>query len=545
MTRPRARVLATAVAALAASCNLVDLSARINQTPCADQSDCALLNDLAIEPSFRECQPFVCNERHFCEPEQLDKDHDGYSPMKCAKTPQEIDCNDFDSNTHPAAAEVCDDADNDCDKHIDEDSLPIEQTVAVTFNGRTPISDLSSASDDSRVALAYVIDADNPSLAANVISYQEISQQDVTALHVSSAADAVRAANASVALLPGPVPLVGAYITLDPARLIVATVQRGSTLSTNRITQFGLSCQSGEDCAANSDAMRAPVAPIPTPATTRPTLASGMAGVLAAYVREAAASDDMCTANGVPETRPILGNLIVSTAFSTSETTKLAVTLGDTAENASPALIAVPGSTTNGRPYGWLLAYPNARGEILLVQISRDDRNVHVSEPLLTLSSASGPLHAPRLADGVRATDHVAIGLVALQGCGESSKVVMAGLDLTLGSLGGVALRIENKLRQVGGGSNERAPAIAYHPTRRSWGVAYRDDAGVKARIVEATGAVLGAEPYLLVEGGGDQPAQSVAIAPLTPNGWFSVLAYDEAEGGQIVKSDLPACARP
>jgi hypothetical protein len=540
------RVGLCAALALGHGCTLVDLSSRINQAGCDTDSQCATLND-GSDPSLRDCQAFVCSVRHLCEPKPLDADADGFAPTRCASEPGNADCNDLDPATHPGAEELCDELDNDCDGHTDEGALSLEQNVAVSFDERTIASDMASAVDlaSSRIALGYLIDPSQRLVAANVVDYEELSFQNVTPLqYMATRAEAVRGANVSVAMLPLHRLAVGSYVTDAPARLVVNAVEGGSALAAGRGTDYGLNCAPNEACAANSSN---PVPALASPPSTAPAMSVGADGLLVAYVRSADVADAVCATAKTVDTHRILANLVTSAGSGIAESSHAAVMLGESAQARAPALAAMPGSTTNGRAYGWLLAYPDGDGALTISQVSLVEAEIRVSAPLLSIEPKAGALSEPQLLLGRAGVQHASFGLVALQGCGADTRVVMAQLDATLDSLGGIALRQATKLTQVGGADQQRGASLAYNSARQSWGLAYRDALGVRARIVDDKGVATGDEPYLLLaEEPSDQLAQSTAITPLiSDHGWFAVFAYTEQAqeaAGQVLRMTLRSC---
>lgn len=88
--------------------------------------------DSAVEKSF--ARVFGCEGQEYF----FDRDADGHGSMlgsallACKGAPPEgvselsDDCNDYDSEIHPGAVELCDQVDNDCNAQVDENSEPLE-----------------------------------------------------------------------------------------------------------------------------------------------------------------------------------------------------------------------------------------------------------------------------------------------------------------------------------------------------------------------------------------------------------------------------------
>ena len=546
MTGLRAIALICALTAIT-GCNLLDLSSRINQAGCHDDGDCVQLNQ-GDDPGFQVCHPFVCSENNLCEPGELDADRDGFIPLRCATDPAHADCNDFDPSVHSDAPELCDEQDNDCDGHVDEGSLEFEQTTAVAFDEqREPASDLSWALDASsgRLGLAYALGAEPAKLASNVITYEDISLQEPFVFqYAGDAGDPVLGPAASIALLPARAVAAGAYLTAAPARLVVGAIEGGTRFAAGRIAEYGLNCLEAEACAANSGS-DGPV--VPTPASSLPAIAAGADATLVAYTRLPDGSSDACP---VPSHMAwqMLGNLVLAGANGLSEATRFATKLGDTTQPRAPALVAVPGTATNGRAYGWLLAYPDNAGSIAVVQVTTADATIHVSDPLLHVESTHGALHTPSLVVGASTPGRATFGLVALQGCGPTTRAVMMKLEAKLGTQAGLALQTATKLVEIPSSGPARGAAIAFSGRRLSWAVSYRDAVGLRAQIIDDNGVLAGSEPYTLEADHGSQGADSTAVCPLTrERGWFAVFSYskpDSSNPGQMLRTALHSCRR-
>ena len=60
------------------------------------------------------------------DPNDVDNDGDGYSV-------NDGDCDDANPDVHPAATEICDEIDNDCDALIDEDDDSLDLSTATAY----------------------------------------------------------------------------------------------------------------------------------------------------------------------------------------------------------------------------------------------------------------------------------------------------------------------------------------------------------------------------------------------------------------------------
>jgi hypothetical protein len=530
---------------------LVDLSSRIHQDGCKFDAECEILNDTE-DPLFDRCRPFYCSARQVCESGPLDFDHDGFFAEGCEPDPGKRDCNDLDPAIHPGSVESCNERDDDCDSRIDEGVLTSARSVAVDFGTTQPASDIVFALDSvrARIALGYVVGAPPEVVAANVIDYEQMTPQAPMRLEYSPPRSGpLHARAAAVGILSPRTTLVGAYLSDEPMRLAVGSLDNTRLLfSAGRAGVYGLACAAAETCAANSGN---PMLPIAAPFSEPPAIAQGADGVLVAYVRNPDRSEDACDQGAAPAAKLVLANLIANAGTGVTERTATAVKLGMSAEGRAPALLGLPGLTTNGQAYGWLVAYPDVEGALLIFQVvvvSEAD-SLEVSAPLLKITSKVGPLHAPQLAFAQSNKEHSLIGLAALQGCGASSRVVMSQLDSTHDSGGKITLRTLSALAELGGADNQRGAALAYNEARHSWGLSYRDESGVRARLVGENGVPTGDAPYLLIDATAMSAgaAQATAIAALrSGRNWFAVFAYadsSETEPAGLLRTTLSSCA--
>jgi hypothetical protein len=528
---------------------LVDLSSRIHQDGCKFDAECEILNDTE-DPAFDRCRPFHCSTRHVCESAPLDSDHDGFSPAACEADPRKRDCNDVDPTVYPGMVESCNERDDDCDSRIDEGVLTFARTVAIDFGTTRPASDIVYALDTvrTRIALGYVVGASPELVSANVIDYEQLTPQAPMQLEYSPPRSGrLHARAAAVGILPSRITLVAAYLSDDPMRLVVGSLDSVRPLfSAGRVGVYGLACAADEACAANSGN---PIVPLAAPFSETPAIAPGADGVLVAYVRNPDRTGDLCEQGSPPAAKAVLANLVANAGTGVAELTPTAVQLGMSAEGRAPALLGLPGLTTNGQAYGWLVAYPDVRGALLISQVLASGDSLEVSAPLLKIPSPAGPLRAPQLAFGRRSAERSLIGLAALQGCGAVSRVVVSQLEIMHSSDGKVTLRTLSTWAESGGADDQRGVAIAYNEARRSWGLSYRDASGVRARVVGEDGAPTGDSPYLLVDDAAmsTQPAQSTAVAALrSGHNWFAVFAYADATEtapAGLLRTILSSCA--
>jgi hypothetical protein len=556
--------LALGALGLCAGCTLLDLSSRIDQDSCKYDAECEILND-GSNPNFDPCKWFACGPQGKCVQGLPDLDHDGYISRICPVDAAHQDCDDQDELRHPGAVEVCDDRDNDCDVLVDEGVLAQTQEPALDFSQAQPVSDFAYALDTAqgKLTIGTLLAASPPSLAVNVFAYEQSSRQLPLDLDFSLDMQALQPEAVGVAqLAPIATTVVGGYSPLAPARIVVGIVDEDtrSLRVDARVAEFGLRCAESEPCAPGMDPQTAP--PAPTPWSDAPTISPGSDGTLVAYVRNPERDSDLCDPGEGPVSgKPLLANLLTRTADGLGELTHAAIPVGVSVEGGAPAVLALPGLTTNGASFGWLVAYPVEGGDLVISDIRFRYDALQANEALLRVSGKRGALHAPHLAIGRMSAgtpQEVLIGLVAQRGCGDASRVVFALLIATLNPDASVKLRAQSEFIELGGAERQRAAALSYRADtrglrgdRRSWGVSYRDASGVRARLVSESGVASGAEPYLLMSPAADSgtPAEATSIAPLqTDLNWFAVYAYGQTASppsAALIRNTLAGCAAP
>jgi hypothetical protein len=555
--------LALGALGLCAGCTLLDLSSRIQQDSCKYDAECEILND-GSDPNFDPCKWFACGPEGKCVQGLPDNDHDGFISRVCQVDAAHQDCDDSDAQRYPGAVEVCDNRDNDCDLLVDEGVLAQQQGTALDFSQAEPATNFAYALDTNQVMLAVgtLLATSSQDLAVNVLAYEDSSSQRPRTIGFSVAMQVLQPEAVGVALLaPIPTTVVGAYSLAPPARIVVGVVDEHSrSLSVDpQLGAFGLRCAASEACAdRGTDPQTAP----PTPWSDAPAISPGADGTLVAYVRNDDRNSDLCEPRqGVVSSKPLLANLLTRTADGFGELTHAAVPIGDSVEGGAPAVLALPGLTTNGASFGWLVAYPVDGGDLVISGVSFRYDALQQNQPLLRISAKHGPLHAPHLAFGRTvsgAQQEMSIGLVAQRGCGDASRVVFALLRATVSPDASVKLRAESQFSELGGAARQRAAAVSYRADspglrgdRRSWGVSYRDASGVRARLLSESGLATGDEPYLLMNLAADsgEPAEATSIAPLRADlNWFAVYAYAHADSqpsAALMRSTLVSCEAP
>jgi hypothetical protein len=547
--------LGIAVGLLCAGCTLLDLSSRIKQDSCKYDAECSILNDPS-DPNFDPCKWFACGPQGKCVSGPPDLDHDGYISRICQTDAAHQDCDDSEPNRHPGGTEVCDNLDNDCDGLVDEGVLSQQQTPVLDLSAAAPAADFGYALDTSlaKLAVGTRLATSPSSVAVNVFDTESGSPQLPGNVDFSVGMRPLQPDVLSVALVQPVGTVLGAYSSLAPARIVVGLLNSDSrSLSVDpRVGAFGLRCEAGETCADRGTDPSA----TETPFSDALSISPGGDGTLVVYARNEDRTADLCSAPAAVAHKPLLANLLTRTAQGLGELTQAAVPIGISTEGGAPAVLALPGLTTNGSAFGWLVAYPADGGDLVISVISFHFDQLQFNQPLLRIAASAGPLHTPQMAARpfTQSTlDHLLIGLVAQRDCGDASRVVFAELDATLNPDASVELRVHKDFIELGGDAGQHAAAISYRNgtqqldgDRRSWGVAYRDASGVRARLIADNGVPSGEEPYLLMGFAADSgtPAEATAIAPLhAASSWFSVYAYSQPSAA-LLRSTLVSCSR-
>jgi hypothetical protein len=542
----------------AGGCGLFDLPSQITLQTCDSDTQCEVLND----PNMREvdpCQPYRCGEQHVCEMAPLDVDRDGFSPLSCERDPSRVDCNDLNASVYPQAREYCDDEDDDCDARIDEGVLEIEQTAAVEFGTEGPSSEITYTMnfDRSLVGLAYSLGRDPPSIAINQLAASSRAADtpivlDFDALRAENGlprpkAGAFHASAAAIGFRQPDTTLLAGYLRDAPERIVVGTLAPPSPVlfANVQIASYGLSCARSESCAANADD---PPSAIATPASTAPRIAAGADGTVVVYARDTQPEVDVC--NGEGASKAVLANLMGQNSSGFVEAGRAALELGTSTQARAPALLSLPWLTANGVSYGWLVGYPEPGGALLIVQMSGRGK-LQVTEPLLRLRSEDGPLHSAQfgLGRGPDQAQHVMLGVSAVRGCGPDSRAVFGILEGVLQPDGSLGLRLPSPLIELGGDDAQREPALAFREDpdvrRRSWAVAFRDETGLRVRLLSEGGKLLGDEPYLAL-GSGLLGGETSGLISLRSNReWFALYSLtrpDAQNPARVIRNALHSC---
>ncbi|HKP64878.1 MAG TPA: hypothetical protein VJV78_49435, partial [Polyangiales bacterium] len=271
---------------------------------------------------------------------------------------------------------------------------------------------------------------------------------------------------------------------------------------------------------------------VPEAAATRPQLAVLADRVLAAYTRSTEFGG--C---GEDETRPILLNLVTETAAGAQETGEAAITLDYTTDTRSPALVPI---VRGIEPFGWLAAYPNSNGDLIIQRISAQPDGTLSMQRALRLQRGEQPISNVQLVVGSLEEDRTTLGLAAQSGCGARARVLFGVLQLTWDETGRSELRVYREPRMI---VDERAeqPVLGYNTPYADWGLAYVNDDGLFARVLDRNGLSVGGEAYRISD---SRPSVSdYAVVPGSEGGLFGVYSY--AESRTLEVASLQACAPP
>jgi hypothetical protein len=528
--------LLIAIVAAAHGCSLISLSSELHQDPCTSDRDCDVLND---HDAFVECRHFSCNANRRCEAGPPDVDRDGYVSQDCATDPARADCDDSDPLRYPGNTEVCDGRDNDCDKRIDEGVLVATANAALAL-GSGAVDDISRAVDPSSGHLALLYERGVP------------AQRELLDLYVGAAMGAtpvvlqidgapLTAASTKLALLAAGGLAVSAYRDAEAVpRSAIFNLNQGAR--DLQLDDDELHCEPSEACAAKATD---PSSARPTPFSNAPVLSPGPNLAWLAITLRRPDAGDVCNPAGP---HPVLANQLTPTATGLTESSSHATQVGSSLQRDAPTLLGLRRSSMSGGAYGWLVGYTDLDGGYGFRRLAANGGELQVSSRLLVLDSDGQPLSQVRVALGIGNAQSQAIGLVGVRGCGDSARVAATRLTAELAPNGQLTLSQTAALRELGGEDGQTEPDIAWQQAQQSWGVAYRDQSGVRARVLDLTGAPLGEQPYLLATSaavsGRDQ--QVGAIVALTDRPyWFAVFAleHDRADDATTLTSTrLASC---
>lgn len=503
------------------SCSLLGLSDEIHQNSCQDDVDCEVLNDRTAR-DFDPCQIWQCDDRtKLCVFEPTDFDHDGVPPPFCGDVGTRGDCNDRDPSINPRAGEVCDGADNDCDQSVDEGMLEVSHDTGLEFDDDVRELDYAWNPMSLEVGVIYR-HATDERIGFNVLGGSRTTRAEP--LVFSSDGEALRGSNVAATVRVGHF-LGGVAEAGTPQRLWVGDVATGAGRSLLRLgpgmREQGLRCAADEVCATGF-----PVSP-----STRMRLSVLGERVLAAYTRRM----ESAACGSVPS-RPILINLLTETSAGAQETSEVATVLDQTSDGLSPTLLPILHGI---EPYGWLAAYPNANGDLIVQRVSMQLDGSLASQRMLRLPRGEQPISHVQLALGGEEQDQFMIGIAAQIGCGKDARVLFGLLQLTWDATGRGILRVYREPRVVSDEPAEQ-PALGFNVAYSDWGILYMNDDGLFARVLDRNGLSVGGEAYRISEG---RPSVAdYAIARGSDGNLFGVYSYRERT---LDVATLHACGPP
>jgi hypothetical protein len=497
------------------------LSDEIHQSACVDNVDCEVLND-RTDRQFDRCRIWQCDEASKrCVFAATDLDHDGSPPPLCVDVGTRGDCDDTDPAINPAAEEICDGVDNDCDQGVDEGMLDVTHGAALQFDDDVQELDYAWNPLSSELGVIYR-NATDQRLGFSVLGGSRAARAEP--LQFSSDGEAVRGSRVAATVRAEHF-LVGLTEADSSRRSWVGDVTTDVERSLLRLgpdmRETGLRCAADEACAIS----------LPVPPSTRMRLSVLGDRVLAAYIRGSGSS---C---GSSSGRPILLNLLTEVDAGAQETSALATILGQTSDAIAPALLPI---TRGSEPFGWLAAYPNAGGDLIVQRVSVLPDATLGSQRALRLQRGEQPISHVQLALGSVEEDRVTLGLAAQSGCGADARVIFGVLQLTWDIAGRSELRVYREPRLIGDEAAE-LPVLGYNAAYADWGVAYVNDDGLFARVLDRNGLSVGGAAYHIGEG---RPSVTdYAMVPGSKDGLFGVYSY--AESRTLDVASLQACGPP
>jgi hypothetical protein len=141
------------------------------------------------------------------------------------------------------------------------------------------------------------------------------------------------------------------------------------------------------------------------------------------------------------------------------------------------------------------------------------------------------------------------VGIVAARGCGKDARIAAAQLALQLHDDGSIALQVADRMVELSETSGQHAPAIAWNSLQQAWGIAYRDDAGVRVRVLNNAFQITGADSLVVDAQAslGTGTADQVAIVARSNSaGFFAVFHQAATDHGSygLTRAAIDACSR-
>jgi hypothetical protein len=248
-------------------------------------------------------------------------------------------------------------------------------------------------------------------------------------------------------------------------------------------------------------------------------------------------------------TAPVLANRLLHTADGLSERGEQALSVGETADASSPAVITLAAMGAGRDAPGWLVAFSNADGEIELRQVRVIDGGLEVSDSLLAMGDEDERLTDVSVALGPAVGDARLLGIAAQRGCGVRARVVAFTVRLVAADNGTLSAALATRDIAVGGEASESRPSIAYSSAHDAFVVAYRDPSGLRARVFGRDGAVYGESSYRLlrdIDGGDDElhvTSAPFAVPLSSRSGWYGAVAATQRADDRVLQTvTLSSC---
>lgn len=448
--------------------------------------------------------------------------------------------------------EQCNGGDDDLDGVIDEGALMLEGQRLVAFSGTADMSDVALDPRTGALGVGYSINGTRAGVSfAAADGGAAVGSQEV-GVDVGDGAAPRRLVASALALsaLDADSFVIAGFNRSGYGRMFAAVLPRAqagewTAHASAAQVRWGLACSPGEACAANTGEPEVPVA---QPDTAKPVVASIGRNVLVAYQREGVPGPDYRCRDGWPEgaepPRVLVNWLVQSRADGRrlEEPVAVALDLGaaDTAER--PAVVAWPG--VGGAADSFLVGFVAHGGAIEVWQ-------VHGSQAGPTVGDA--PLW--RVDGDARSSPSLAVG-----DDGSAARNPVLAVAFERDCVGGVALELLSVTAPAGGPLQAtlhasrtelpggRAPAVAFAPGLKQWGLAQRMADGVAFTTVSPDG-IVSERTHQTLPFGADAQGSYVWSAPfLMPapddeRGFFVVAGVDLDGERNVELVRVSACA--